>query len=199
MARSEGITGVLVAVLAMVALWPGSWPKRVAQLLGGEEIARRTPRTPRSVMRPPGETGDVAACVDLLVVALSAGMTLHGAIEAVGVLEGNRAAVALRAAASGLQRGAALLDVLDELATAGREWQVVATTMALAAADGTAVLPALRRLAVTERTRRRRAVERRVRRLPVMLLVPLVGLVLPAFVLVTFVPVVMALGGGIVT
>ena len=199
MTHRDGIAGVLVAALAFVAFWPGSWPTRVAALFVGDDVTGPPPRTPRSVVRPPGEPSEVAACVELLVVALSAGMTLHGAIEAVGALEGHRGAEALRAAASGLQRGVPLLDVLDELATVGRGWQVVATTMALAAADGTAVLPALRLIAATERTRQRRAVERRVRRLPVVLLVPLVGLVLPAFVLVTFVPVVMALGGEVVT
>ena len=61
---------------------------------------------------------------------------------------------------------------------------LVSTTRA-----GAPLAPALQRLADTERRRQRREAETRVRRLPVLLLAPLVGLVLPAFVVLTIVPV----------
>jgi pilus assembly protein TadC len=53
---------------------------------------------------------------------------------------------------------------------------------------GTPLLPALERVAIEARARRRRRAEEAARRLPVVLLFPLVLTTLPAFVLLTVVP-----------
>jgi pilus assembly protein TadC len=104
----------------------------------------------------------------------------------------------LASAAAKLQRGAPLLDVLDALPSElDAQWQPVATTLAVTATSGAPAIDAVRRLAAGLRVRRRRRCEERIRRLPVLLLLPLATLTLPAFVLVTFVPVAVAIGGRI--
>ena len=65
-------------------------------------------------------------------------------------------------------------------------------TLAAGVRSGTPVIPALQRLGDSERTRRRRRTQARVRRLAITMLVPLVLLVLPAFVLLTIVPVLLS-------
>jgi len=208
------LVALAVASASIVALWPGAWPWRLAFIddatrAHGLRPAREggwggPPAGPpdrrrlhgRVLHRSRGTTNqrsDLPACVDLLVVALSAGAGLHEALVSVGAFGGPGRA--LEVPAAHLQRGVPLLDVLDALPGAlGAHWQSVATTLALTATSGSPALPALRRLAAAERTRGRRLVEQRVRRLPVMLLVPLVTLVLPAFALVTFVPLLLTLG-----
>lgn len=191
---------VLEAIRPRAGLRPGRW------IAPGEPPTSRGDREPfgRSVVRGGGRvergrregegSSAVADCADLLAVALSAGMTLRQALEAVGELDAMDVAPSLRSASSALRRGVSLLDVLDSMASAGPRWHAIATTLSLVAGDGTDPLPALRSIAGTERTRQRRLIERRLRRLPVLLLLPLAGLVLPAFVLVTFVPVLLSLG-----
>lgn len=198
------LTTALAAVATAVALWPHAWPWRVA---GGARtarmveapvpIGRRTPVPPTGGHRlhrsatatPPA----LPACVDMLAVALSAGAGLHEAVLAVGEFGGPGAP--LSGAAARLRRGAPLLEVLDDLPAAlGGHWQALTTTLALTATSGAPALPALRHLATAERTRERRRIERRIRRLPVVLLLPLVALVLPAFALLTLVPLLLALG-----
>jgi hypothetical protein len=89
-----------------------------------------------------------------------------------------------------------LLDVLDAIPDElGTDWMPVATTLAVTATSGAPAIDAVRRLGTGLRVRRRRQCEQRIRRLPVLLLLPLAVLMLPAFVLVTFVPVAVAIGG----
>ena len=63
------------------------------------------------------------------------------------------------------------------------------TTLTASLRSGAPPGPSLQRLADAQRQRQRRRAEERVRRLPVLLLAPLVGLVMPAFVVLTIVPV----------
>jgi hypothetical protein len=106
---------------------------------------------------------------------------------------------ALRVAAEDAARGVPLVAAVERMAdraAAGPELRPLVSTLVVAAGSGTPVGPALQRLADAERRRRRRAVEARIRRLPVLLLLPLVLCVLPAFVLMTLVPVGLAAARG---
>ena len=130
------------------------------------------------------------SCIDLLFVALTAGRSLPQAVNAVGAVGNGPVAAALGRVSAALGRGVRLSDALEGLvADLGPALRPLSTTLGSAAAAGTPLGPALQRLADAERRRSRRRTEERVRRLPVLLLVPLVTLVLPAFGLLTVVPV----------
>ena len=64
----------------------------------------------------------------------------------------------------------------------------LARALATAVEEGVPLEPALRRVAAEARDRRRRAAEEAARRVPVRLLFPLVACTLPAFVVLTVVP-----------
>jgi pilus assembly protein TadC len=96
----------------------------------------------------------------------------------------------LRRVDTACRDGAPLGEALESIpSTLGRSTEPLVATLGPALRAGTPAGPALQRLADAERARRRRRAEARVRRLPVLLLVPLVTTVLPSFVLLTIVPV----------
>lgn len=133
---------------------------------------------------------DLPAAVDLLHVAVSAGHSLHGAVAAVARSGNGPVSEAFADVDQRFRHGGALVDELERLpARLGPSVRPLSTTLVVAASSGAPLGPTLQRLADAERRRLRRRTEERVRRLPVLLLAPLVGLVLPAFVLLTVVPV----------
>lgn len=132
---------------------------------------------------------DLAICCDLLAVAAASGCTVVGSVTAVASVESGPVAAALRRVADDVSRGERFADAVAELVPLlGSVAQPLVTTLLAASSSGAPVAPSLLRLADAERRRRRRRIEARVRRLPVLLLVPLVSCVLPAFVLLTLVP-----------
>ena len=134
--------------------------------------------------------GDLAACCDLLAVAASAGCSLRQAVSAVGDADGGPVARALARVGADVDRGTPLVDAVERLPDhVGPDVRPLVSALVVAAGAGTPVAPALQRLADAERRRGRRLVEARIRRLPVLLLVPLVTFILPAFVVMTLVPV----------
>jgi hypothetical protein len=136
------------------------------------------------------ELHDLATCCDLLAVAAASGATVAAAVRAVGGTGTGPVATALGHSAAEIGRGASLEEAVAGLQRAlGPAGQPLATTLLTAATSGAPPAPGLLRLADAERRRARRRVEARVRRLPVLLLLPLVGCILPAFVLLTLVPV----------
>ena len=133
---------------------------------------------------------DLVTVIDLLHVAVSAGHTLHTALSAVGRTGNGPVAAALARAEGSFERGRGTAEALAELpAQLGPAVRPLVTTLLASLRSGAPLAPALLRLADAERRRERRRAEERVRRLPVVLLAPLVGLVLPAFVVLTIVPV----------
>jgi pilus assembly protein TadC len=139
--------------------------------------------------------GDLVLAIDLLSVAVSAGHSLHGALAVVAEQPRGPVTAALAAAHRAVGRGVPIEQALAEVVRAvGDDGRPLVSTLQLGLASGAALGPSLERLADAERRRNRRLAEVRVRRLPVLLLGPVVGLVLPAFVVLTLVPV--ALGPG---
>ncbi|MSV49482.1 MAG: hypothetical protein F2914_10675, partial [Actinobacteria bacterium] len=133
---------------------------------------------------------EIPAAVDMLQLAVSAGHSLHTAVAAVAgsgtglVIEG------LAGVQHRFERGGQLVDELAKLPDQlGPELQPLCTTLIVSASSGAPLGPSLQRLADSQRRRVRRYKEERVRRLPVLLLAPLITLVLPAFVMLTVVPV----------
>lgn len=127
--------------------------------------------------------------VDLLLLSTSAGLTLPIAHPLVAERVAQPLADALRAAhheaALGRPRADALIDALAPLGDR-------ALSVGYALADhlryGAPIVPTLERLSGELRLDRRRRAEQDARRVPVRLLAPLIVCVLPAFALLTVVP-----------
>jgi tight adherence protein C len=127
--------------------------------------------------------------IDLFRFAAAGGLTVRLAVEAVAP----RASGPLREALDEVRRRVALGDRLadavgETLPRVGDDVRPLAAVLVHAERDGVALGPSLEHIADDARLERRRAAEEEARRLPVRLLFPLVGCILPAFVLLTIVP-----------
>jgi tight adherence protein C len=127
--------------------------------------------------------------VDLLALASTAGASLPVAHPIVARCAPSPVGAALlaadAAAAAGRPRAEALLDHLTPL---GERARALADVLVDHLRYGVPLLPALERSSLELRLDRRRAAELDARRVPVRLLGPLVTCVLPAFALLTVVP-----------
>lgn len=214
----DAVTSWLLAVVAAWAVATMLLPRHLPRRFPEDDVVDAAPRdraatidptigrpsaTPRNPMESQRRRAsqerldDLAVCCDLLAVAAASGSTVSGAIVAVGSVGRGPVARALGRCAARIRNGDTLATAIAALRTdLGPAGQPLITTLAAAASSGLAPGPALARLADSERRRARRQVEVRVRRLPVLLLLPLVGLILPAFVLLTLVPVGLSAAGG---
>lgn len=151
----------------------------VVALVGPRLSTRRRARRHESAV-----VDQLPDVVDLLRLTTSAGLPVSGAITAIGERPGGVVGGALVRAASLVARGGATAEALAALHT---ECGPVIRPLVDALADhdryGTALGPALDRVGVESRLRRRRQAEEAARRLPIALLFPLVLTTLPAFVL----------------
>jgi len=134
---------------------------------------------------------DLPDLVDLLTLAVGAGLSVPAALPVVAPVAPDALRGDLRSVVAAIDGGRSADDAVAELADA---WGSPARPLVHALADhlryGTPVVPALERVAAEARTHRRRAAETRARRLPVLLLFPLVLCTLPAFGLLTVAPLV---------
>jgi hypothetical protein len=126
--------------------------------------------------------------LDLMRLALGGGSSLRLAVSDVAersppVIGARFAAVERR-----LSYGAPLADALDELQALGEPFRPALEAMLLAERHGAPIIPLLDRIASDARGARRRRAEELARRVPVKLLFPLVFCTLPAFGLLTVVP-----------
>jgi hypothetical protein len=199
---------VAVAVAAAVAVVRlgvrRPWPHRVP---GAPEAAGSRPHPPRhpstvgpsggAVVRRPARAGraatavdaDLVPCVDLLGVAVTAGLGLEAALGAVAASGSGPVAAALGGVVGDLDRGTPLSDALGRLPErVGPSARPLVATLLVSLRTGAPLAAALQRLAEAERRRARRRVEARIRRLPVLLTLPLALCILPAFVVMTLVP-----------
>ena len=196
-------------------LAPPDWPAGAS--------ARGTPSTAKSaVHRPPGGTahgahsaggaltrwlrrGDVpppdrvaaelSAVVDVMNVALTSGLSIIASLQlALDHLDG---ASTLRRRLAGQAAFERLDEALEEFGQAcGPRARAFAAAVTGSMRTGIPLAPEMDRLGRELREDRRRRLEGKVRRLPVLLLFPLVLCVLPALGLVAIVPVLIAAFGG---
>lgn len=150
-------------------------------------------RAARSHRRQREVEAAIPDLVDLLSVAVGAGCTAERAVRAVTPHCPAPLASALAASLRRLDRGAVFEDALAPLTVLpGRSAGPVARLLVAAQLDGVALGPALERLGDEARRQQRRLAAEAARRLPVRLLLPLVLCTLPAFALLTVVPVLLA-------
>jgi tight adherence protein C len=129
--------------------------------------------------------------VDLLVVAIGAGLTPALAVERLSRLAPPPFDRAFGTVTRRVGHGQRLADALDALREElGDPAGPMARTLAAAERYGTPLGPALEVLGLEARRERRRLADEAARRLPVQLCFPLVGCTLPAFLLLTIAPLV---------
>ena len=142
-------------------------------------------------MTGPGDEA-VALTADLLAVALGAGLTPYLALGLAGRAAPESVATRLASVMARAEAGQRLADALDAEALATPALAPLLTLLASSERFGAPIEAPLSRLAVTSRGRARRRALARARTVPVRLLFPLVFLVLPAFLILTVIPVVLA-------
>ena len=132
---------------------------------------------------------DLPEVVDLLALALGAGLNVPLAVDAVGRRGIGPLAAEMGLAAEATRRGQRLADALDDVAArCGDQVRPLMSLLASGERYGVPLGESLERLAVDVRGARRRQAEEVARRLPVKMLFPLVVCILPAFALLTLGP-----------
>jgi len=145
----------------------------------------------RPLTRPGGDEA-VALAADLAVAVVAAGLTPYLAVEILAGSVPEPAASRLRAVLAATRAGERLADALDAEVARSPALAPLLAILAASERTGAAAGPALGRLAASSRARIRRRAMTRARTVPVRLLFPLVFLVLPAFLVLTVAPVVLA-------
>jgi tight adherence protein C len=173
------------AVLPLVLSIPvGLAASRVPELA----LARRGRRRQQRI------AGRVADLAELLVATTGAGLNPPSAFRrAAEVLDG-QLGDELRVAVRGLDLGTPWRVALDELATRTADASIRRLVRAMGRSQrlGTSLASALRNVAEDLRSERQARAEEMARRAPVKMLFPLVFLILPAFLLLTVGPVLLA-------
>lgn len=185
--RQRRVGASIIAGVVGVAVHPVLGAGAVAAVLVPPLVRdRRTPRHQLDIV-----VGTLPDVVDLLGVAARAGLPPPAAVHAVAERAPPPWGEALQAVAGRSARGERFVDALDALAGVGGgdAAHPLRAVLRSAADDGDDLVAALDRLAADARELRRRRAEERARRVPVRLLLPLVACSLPAFALLTIVPI----------
>ncbi len=168
---------------------PDPGRRRVLQLAAPDRAAGWLRR-----VHPDHMAAELRAVVDVMNVALTSGLSIIASLQlALGHLDG---ASAIRRRLAG-QAARQLDETLEEFGqTCGPRARAFAAAVTGSMRTGIPLAPEMERLGRELRDDRRRRLEGKVRRLPVLLLFPLVLCVLPALGLVAIVPVLVAALGG---
>ena len=187
-ARVVAGLGLVAVVLAPQLAVVGAIVAAAATVV--RERARRRRRADR-LRRTLPET------LDVMSLAIRAGLVPAEALATASETSAEPLDEILRSGVIRLRRGGAWDEVVAQL---GRDLGPDARglELLLGGEGGAPLADGIDRLAAELRDRRRREVQRRAQRLPVTVLAPLVSCILPAFLLITIVPVVSTLGGGVI-
>jgi tight adherence protein C len=174
------VAPVLIVPVALVAFLGPGLRRRSAQRRRRDQIAAEIPDL-----------------VELFRLAVTAGLTVHQAAAAVASRAPGITGAAVAAVPRRVAGGERLADALDRLVDIDEEIRPLAGALASAERYGLPLGPTLERLALEARLARRRRAEEVARRLPVQMLFPLVLCILPAFGLLSVVPLVLAALGNL--
>ena len=180
-----GLAGLIVASTLLGLLWPPLAVVPVTATVGRRRWARARRR------RRAREEIDAALpdVIDLLVVAIGAGLTPTLAVRHLATLAPSPFAAAFAEVERRVDRGQRVADALDALVERlGDPARPLVAAVGGAERYGAPLAPTLEVLGHEARRERRRQAEERARTLPVKLCFPLVGCILPAFVLLTIAP-----------
>ncbi len=169
-----GLLAVAPPLAAVPLVWSVAAPAVTARRRQAVEEARLHDQLP-----------DV---VDLLALTAGAGLPVGAAVVALGDRPGGPLGEALARAGAHVRHGGSTAEALALLGAAGPATRPLVDALAQHDRYGSPLVPALDRVAIEARARRRRRAEEAARRLPVTLLLPLVLTTFPAFVLLTVIP-----------
>ncbi|MEE6281516.1 type II secretion system F family protein [Georgenia sp. MJ170] len=185
---------LVLGVLAVLPWWLGRMPvaqapaDRASTDRQGPDGRRRWPS--RRGARVMTTAPDPAVVLDLVDVALAAGASIPDALHGLGVaLAPGRVARDLTTASAALRLGASWRDAWSGAAAAV---EPLAAALEPAWLDGADPGPLVRRAAAGVRARRQRAAREAAERLGATLVLPLGLCFLPAFVLLSLVPVLLS-------
>lgn len=170
-------------VIVLLASLPLLWPTSVACCGSGEVAAVRQPD---GSVRP-DDVHAVAEALDLLALALSSGVPMVVAIEAVAVDAGAEVGAHLSQVSAALRWGVDEVSAWDGLP---QVWKPAAAALALAVSAGAPPGDLLRRAAHDIRRREGQRLDEAAGRVGVLIVIPLGLCFLPAFALLSVVPVV---------
>ena len=183
--RADRRTGwAALASLALLTAAPALAPVPLAVAIAVPTLAARTHRRRQSAAL----VDQLPDVVGLLALTTAAGLPVSAAVTAIADRPGGPLGAALAQAAAHVLHGGSLADALAHLVAAGPEVRPLADALTHHDRYGTPLLPALERVGIEARARRRRRAEEAARRLPVTLLFPLVLTTFPAFVALSVVP-----------
>lgn len=158
----------------------------VGRVIAGIGEQRRARRRDASVRR------DLAPAIDILAVAIGAGLTPYLGVRAAAPWVPPAISDRFMAVTTRVNAGSRFSEALDHVAYATPALRPLADALLASQRLGAPVGPALERLAVEARADARREAETHARKVPVRLLFPLVFGVLPSFGLLTVVPALVA-------
>ena len=180
-------TGAVALVLGLAV------PPLALAALAVPAVRRRLSERRASAQRLHAIGVALPEAVDLLLLCTGAGMTLPLALPLVGARTPEPVGAALDAAEASVLAGGRRADaLLEHLRPLGDPAAALAHVLVDHLHHGVALGPGLERAALELRIARRRRAEEAARRLPLRLLAPLLTCVLPAFVLLTVAPLVVA-------
>jgi tight adherence protein C len=184
--RAERVAGwVVLGALPAALVAPWAVPTLAAAWWTWEVLRRRRAATDRAA----DVIDEVPDVVDLLRLATGSGLALPLALPVVARHGSGPVRAALLAASAAAGAGRPLAEALVEcLGPVGSGPSRLGHALAGHLRYGTPLDPALARLSIEVRAERRRHAEVLARKVPVRLLLPLVVCVLPAFGLLTVVP-----------
>lgn len=190
--RRVGVTVIVACLAAAVSVWLA--PLVLVGAWAGSAVRRRRAAR-RRVERIADDLPDV---VDLFTLAAGAGLTVALSIEAVARHTPGPIGAALAGAVRRQRLGERSADALSRVpAEVGEAVRPLTNALMASERYGTALVPALEALAEEVGRQRRRRAEERARRAPVKLIFPLVLCSLPAFALLTVVPLLLSTLGSL--
>ncbi len=181
--RRVGVTVIVAVLVAAMSVW------LVPLVLAGAWAASAVRRRRAARRRIERVADDLPDVVDLFTLAAGAGLTVPLSIEAVARHTPGPIGDALAGAVRRQRLGERGADALARVPVeAGEAVRPLVNALVASERYGTALVPALEALADEVSRQRRRRAEERARRAPVKLIFPLVLCSLPAFALLTVVP-----------
>lgn len=180
---------LVLGALGLVLAWPHRPSGHRSLVVEHPRPARPRRRWRAGARRRWAVVQALPEAADLLALSVAGGLTVPLAVAAAGRWAADPVGAAFREAARRISLGTATADVVAELpGWLGEPVRPMVAALLASERYGIPLGDALDRVAREARLDRRRRAEERARRIPVLLLFPLVLCVLPAFGFLTVVP-----------